>query len=298
MLDYIFITFDAVQEFAVDRFYQSAEFEQSQKLCSFLRGEDDNWIHHRIFTKRVKKAIYFYTELIDRQRGILFDLSTFSGFNEKDNNIVVTIFQKVMKYGIKYFNHLPLVSCERNISDSLALVYPFPFVRQKDVDKVYIDKNSSNQSRTNYNYLTVFHYGTGESVTPSFDNLQKAVRELKNGTFLSKKPTEQNIISSLNVTQLDNRNTVLTIDERVGLTTWMRYLTETQSKFVRRDIIGAERLEGAAGTGKTISMVLKCIYLLTQSPSTPEEYHIIFLTHSIASKDRIVQTFKANCPNA
>lgn len=298
MLDYIFITFDAVQEFAVDRFYQSAEFEQSQKLCSFLRGEDDNWIHHRIFTKRVKKAIYFYTELIDRQRGILFDLTTFSGFNDKDNNIVVTIFQKVMKYGIKYFNHLPLVSCERNISDSLALVYPFPFVRQKDVDKVYIDKNSSNQSRTNYNYLTVFHYGTGESVTPSFDNLQKAVRELKNGTFLSKKPTEQNIISSLNVTQLDNRNKVLTIDERVGLTTWMRYLTETQSKFVRRDIIGAERLEGAAGTGKTISMVLKCIYLLTQSPSTPEEYHIIFLTHSIASKDRIVQTFKANCPNA
>lgn len=298
MADYIFITYDAVQEFAADRFYQSAEFEQSRKLCAILRGESEEWEYGRIFFKKEKKGDFFYTEQIDRKRGILFDLSTFKGFSEKSDTIIVNIFQKVMKYGIKYFNGLPLVSCERNISDSLALVYPFPFVRQKDVDKVYIDKNTSSQNRANQNFLTVFHYGTGESLAPSFTNLNKAVRDLKNGTFISATATLKESINSLNVTQLEGKNRVLTIDERVGLDTWMKYLTEKQLEFVKRDIVGAERLEGAAGTGKTISMVLRCIYLLTQSKSIPNEFHIIFITHSLASKERTIETFKANCSEA
>lgn len=298
MADYIFISYDAVQEFAADRFYQSAEFEQSRKLCSILRDESVDWDHRRIYYKKDKKGVFFYTEQMDRKRGILFDLSSFNGFSDKSDTIVVNIFQKVMKYGIKYFNNLPLVSCERNISDSLALIYPFPFVRQKDVDKVYIDKNTSSQNRTNQNYLTVFHYGTGESLVPSFTNLNKAVKELKNGTFLNSIPTVQKGISSLNVTQLDDSIRVLTIDERVGLETWMRFLTEKQLEFVKRDVIGAERLEGAAGTGKTISMVLRCIYLLTQNQSITGEYHIIFITHSMASKERTIETFKANCYDA
>ena len=298
MADYIFISYDAVQEFAADRFYQSAEFEQSRKLCAILRGESEEWEHGRIFIKKEKKGVFFYTEQIDRKRGVIFDLSTFKGFSEKSNTIIVNIFQKVMKYGIKYFNGLPLVSCERNISDSLALVYPFPFVRQKDVDKVYIDKNTSSQNRANQNYLTVFHYGTGESLAPSFTNLNKAVRELRNGTFIPFTTTIQEGINSLNVIQLEDKNRVFTIDERVGLDTWMKYLTEKQLEFVKRDIVGAERLEGAAGTGKTISMVLRCIYLLTQSKSIPHEFHIIFITHSLASKERTIETFKANCSKA
>ena len=297
MADYIFISYDAVQEFAADRFYQSAEFEQSRKLCAILKGESEEWEHGRIYFKKEKKGIYFYTEQIDRKRGILFDLSTFKGFSDKSDTVIVNIFQKVMKYGIKYFNGLPLVSCERNISDSLALVYPFPFVRQKDVDKVYIDKNTSSQNRANQNILTVFHYGTGESLAPNFANLNKVVRELKNGTFLSVVATIQEGVKSLSVIQLEDNNRVLTIDERVGLDTWMKYLTVKQLEFVKRDIVGAERLEGAAGTGKTISMVLRCIYLLTQSKSVPSEFHIIFITHSLASKERTIETFKSNCIN-
>lgn len=298
MADYIFISYDAVQEFAADRFYQSAEFEQSRILCSILRSKSEDWEHRRIYLKKDKKGFFFYTEKMDRKRGVLFDLTTFKGFADKNDTIIVNIFQKVMKYGIKYFNGLPLVSCERNISDSLALVYPFPFVPQKDVDKVYIDKNTSSQNRANQNYLTVFHYGTGESMVPSFTNLNKAVKELKNGTFLTSTPAIQEGINSLNVTQLDQNNRVLTIDERVGIGIWMKYLTEKQLEFVKRDIVGAERLEGAAGTGKTISMVLRCIYLLTQNKSIPREFHIIFITHSIASKERTIETFKANCSEA
>lgn len=298
MIDFIFISYDAVQEFASDRFYQSAEFEQSRKLCIILRGGTLEWEHQRIFLKSDKKGVYFFTEQINRKRGILFDLTTFSGFRDKSDTVLINIFQKVMKYGIKYFNGLPLVSCERNISEGLSLVYPFPFVRQKDVDKVYIDKNTSSHNRANQDFLTVFHYGTGEALTPSFSCLNKVIKELKSGTFTAASPISKRTINSLNVTSLDESKRVLTIDERVGLESWMNYLTERQLEFVKRDVVGAERLEGAAGTGKTISMVLRCIFLLTRSQSVPREFHIIFITHSIASKERTIETFKANCENA
>ena len=97
MADYIFISYDAVQEFAADRFYQSAEFEQSRRLCSILRGESEDWEHRRIYLKKDKKGIFLYTEKMDRKRGVLFDLTTFKGFTDKNNTIIVNIFQKVMK---------------------------------------------------------------------------------------------------------------------------------------------------------------------------------------------------------
>ena len=298
MFNYIFISYDAVQEFAADRFFQSAEFAQSKQLCSILKGDSSNWEHQRICCWcNDKRGVFFYTENIDKKRGILFDLTTFSGFNEKNDVTIVNIFQKVMKYGVKYFNGLPLVSCERNFDEKLTLVYPFPFVRQKDVDKVYIDKNTSGQNRADQNYLTVFHYGTGESMSPSFTCLNKVVKELRIGNF----PTvqkKQGGINSFNVTSLDEEKRILTIDERVGVETWMKYLTNVQLDFIKREIVGAERIEGAAGTGKTISMVLRCVYLLTRCVTTPDDYHIIFITHSVASRDRIIESFKANCENA
>ena len=137
-----------------------------------------------------------------------------------------------MKYGIKYFNGLPLVSCERNFNENLTLIYPFPFVPQKDVDKVYVDKNTSSQNRANQNYLTVFHYGTGEAIKPSFAVLNKVVKELKGGTFSTSVHGNTKQIHSLNVTSLDENKRVLTIDERVGLESWLRYLTEKQLEFV------------------------------------------------------------------
>lgn len=298
MLEYIFISGDAVQEFAADRFYQSAEFEQARKLCAILKGESQEWDHQRIFIKKNKKGVFFYTEQIKKNQGILFDLTTFTGFKDKNNTVLINIFQKVMKYGIKYFNNLPLVSCERNISDSQTLVYPLPFVPQKDVDKVYIDKNSSCRNTANQNFLTVFYYGTGESLKPSFVILNKVIKELKGGTFAVTAPINKGTIHSFSVTSIGDGKRVFTIDERMGFETWMKYLTEKQLEFVKREIIGAERLEGAAGTGKTISMVLRCIYLLTQSDSIPREFHIIFITHSMASKDRTIETFRANCDNA
>lgn len=45
MLHYIFITVDALTEFASNRYFQSAEFSQSEELCDLLLGKEVNWPH-------------------------------------------------------------------------------------------------------------------------------------------------------------------------------------------------------------------------------------------------------------
>lgn len=148
MMDYIFITYDAIEEFTSGRFFQSYEFSDSVDLCRVLKGESVEWNHHSIHLERNDRGIFFCTKTFDKKRGIIFDLTSFKGFNECSNDKIIMMFQRILKYAIRYYNNLPLVKCERNLPDgNTAMVFPFPFSISVSVDKVLIDKNSFKEDR-------------------------------------------------------------------------------------------------------------------------------------------------------
>ncbi len=294
-MNYIFITYDAITEFASDRFFQSAEYNESSMLCNILQGNTPKWEHNKIVFKTAKNGSFFYTEKLNKKQGLIFDLSTFKGFTLNDKERIITIFQKTIKYAVRYFEMMPIATCEKLLpGTTTTIVYPFPFAATKDVDKVMIDRNSSKQDRKERNFLTVFFFGNNDKVKVSFTNLNKAIGELEYITYstnLLNRP-QQKSSTALVVTDLNSLN--LSIDAKIGYDNWQYYLTENQRKFVTSPIIGPERLEGAAGTGKTLSMILKCIYLLKEKIKLAEEYHIIFITHSLATKERIIDIFQNN----
>ena len=59
-------------------------------------------------------------------------------------------------------------------------------------------------------------------------------------------------------------------------------LTQEQRKFINKPIEKSIRLVGAAGTGKTLSLVIKCLVDFEQSRNRPS-YRVLFLTHSQAT---------------
>ena len=128
-MNYIHITYDAVLEFTSGRTYQSAEYNNGAKICQLLRGtEVDDWFSARILLKRCKSGFVFYTKEIDRKRGVCFDMGTFSVVGLSDD-VIITIFQKTLKYAVKYYENLPLTSYEKHKPNTnLSLVYPYPFV--------------------------------------------------------------------------------------------------------------------------------------------------------------------------
>lgn len=288
MYNYILFTYDALLEFASGRTFQSAEFSQSEQLCNILMQRDNNWFNPTIYVEFVaKNGVIFYTKNIDKKRGLLFDFETFKGFQNHNADMVITIFQKVIKYAIRYFDGQPLAPCEHNVTNTTAIVYPFPFTATKDVEKVFIDKNSSKQNRNEQNYLVAFCLGI-VPCTFQTASLNKAVEALKE---INIQVNEQKSIEvdSLKVYQMDNPS--LSINATLCFEQWLPYLTKTQKEFINRPIQGAERLEGPAGSGKTLSLILRCIFLMEEHHKAGTPYKIIYITHSIATKDRITELF-------
>ena len=60
--NYIYLTYDALLEFASGRTFQSAEFSQSEQLCDILMRKDRKWSHPKIFIKHIEnRGVIFYT---------------------------------------------------------------------------------------------------------------------------------------------------------------------------------------------------------------------------------------------
>ena len=297
-MNYIYITLDAIKLFVSMRKFQSSEFSESKKLCCILKGDDINWEDSRIsYFSNSKGGGFFYTKEIDRMNGVLFDYSKFDAFLTKDCNSMITIFQKTLKYAIKYFEKLPLAACEKHITTETSIVFPFPFTATKDVYKILIDRNSSKLIRKGKNVLTVYFSGVSEVPAVQFTNLNKAIEELPNLKYTDSVQTDiiKTEINALGVTDLEKLD--LSIDSKIGFENWSHYLTQKQTEFINKDINGPERLEGAAGTGKTLTMILRCINLMKKKILSDEEFHIIFVTHSISTKSSIIEIFRNNFPD-
>lgn len=295
-MNYIFITYDAVLEFTSGRTFQSTEFDNGAKICQLLRGNNpDGWQSHRIILQECKSGVVFCTNNIEHKRGVCFDLNTFDIATVTDD-VVITIFQKTLKYAVKYFERMPLSSYEKELpKTNISLVYPYPFVRTHDVDKIVIDRNSSKLNRKYADFLTVFYFGNRNDVTFSQTTLVKAYNEIKDVNVGVLKPeAAADVTMPFDVTLFTQPD--FSIDATLGYDQWMNYLTDKQKAFIQTSVSGPERVEGAAGTGKTLSMILRCIHTLKDMESKDGEYHIAFITHSLATKEKICNIFRVNWP--
>lgn len=294
---YIFLTLDAIQFFASTRQFQSSEYDESVALFDILTGRTSQWSYRDLSFTKTSKGGYFYTSKPNLNKGIIFDFDTFDGFKNRSEDECVTIFQKVLKYAIRYFEGLPLVTCERLVPETnTTLVYPFPFVATKDVYKILIERNLGKFDRKGKQFLVVFGIAKDESYQKAqATNLNKAVSELQNVCLSVPIATSINTtpIESISITELTDID--LSIDSTIGMEKWNYFLTKKQKEFINSNINGAERLEGAAGTGKTLTMILRCINTLKSKEKLNEEFHIAFITHTTSTKEQILNIFKANC---
>ena len=91
--------------------------------------------------------------------------------------------------------------------------------------------------------------------------------------------------SPLQVSSLDN--VPKAVNGYMSFEAWIPMLSKIQHDFVTRSLKGNERLEGAAGTGKTISLVLKAIWLYRTAKYGGKNLRMLFLCHSIATKENL-----------
>ena len=290
-MKYILFTYDALTELTSGRLYQSSDFDNGQMLLELMLSGADKWKNGRVRAHSFKNGIILCTEHVDKRRGLIFDMETFQGFSRCPEDKRMMMLQRILKYASRYFDNQPLAKCEIEIpGKKTTIVYPFPFSANRNVDKVFIDRNSFKQDRKEKDFLTVFMFGTDETPVFSSTNAKKAVSDLKDLTIAPLHQPHNEAKPFLKITELEPFD--LSIDSRMDFDSWLTYSTNSQKSFIIKEINGPERLEGAAGTGKTISMILRCVYTLKKKILEGTPYRIIFVTHSLATKERIMEVFK------
>lgn len=290
-LSYVFICLNAIEHLIQTHSYQSAEFASCRPLLEVLKGGKEVFSDSVINAIRLDHGIVIYRDVLDRKGGLFFDLLQYPFFSGESDIRTITVFQKVLRTAIKYFGKQNFTISEI-VKDSNLILFPLPYTSRHESFRIVMDRNSYRNGRT-MNFLTVYFGGNTETSQP-FDPKVLDVFYEEYKTYSIPEETMTSLagcqIESFGVesiSKLASKRTNLSFEE------WKPLLTEAQSNFIFEPLAGARRLEGPAGTGKTLSLVLKCIYHLQESNY---RNRFIFITHSRPTKQHIVDLFKQISP--
>ena len=295
-----------VQYFTSSRMAQSTEFDLGEGLSHFLMDTSlrPNFGEY-VSLFYSKEGVYFLSPSEKSKDSIIFDLGQAALFSELSNRQVLTVFQTVLRFATRYWSKHKQTTNVKFVQDSSkAVVFPFPRSQGQGYRiAIELEPDAERAKKRDYlgNNLLVYKSahdeGAGADEQPSLTNYRKALlglpaaREGQKGMAQDK--SDRPAVESLAVTHLkaldSSRVPHQTYDEWIsGL------LTRSQRKFVEAPLSSPHRIEGPAGTGKTLSLVLKSIYVMRDARAHNSDCHILFVVHSEASGKSVHELFEAN----
>ena len=290
-----------------DRVLQSCDFDQGFGLAALLNNEAEDVVVDipRVLIVPSSGGLCFVSKSADHSDAIIFDLDTCPIFSDKNEKEALLIFQKVLRFAIRYWSKGRFTTSEKMIhATTKGLLFPFP-ISTKSSYRILIEcaPDATRVSRRPQigTVLLVYWAGRGEHVAatdvPPFTVFRKALDALTSARSeaAAARTLPQTIddgASPIALTRLGPPPSA--IDSHIGFDTWETFLTTAQRQFVRAPIDGPHRIEGAAGSGKTICLVLRAISSLRGAVRSGVEHRSLFLAHSAATRRAIRGLFDAN----
>lgn len=289
--DFISIDINAAKKIVQSRDYQSTEYRKGAELASMLKT-GALFKNNEICSKSTQNGgVVIYTDKFDKSKTLIFDLAHFTGFEDFPERECLILFQKSCRLAIKVWEDMGLSSMERAVDNRYIILLPFSF--RTGYYKVGFDKNpdEKRQAKREINHFLIFKSGNNQfDLMSSSTNFRKALDSYK---FISN--TEEDFLrNSSRVIEGFTLDKPETEKNFVGFGGVEGYLTEAQKKFIRSCSLGPSVLEGAAGTGKTLSLILRCIDILKRAQIEGVERRVLFITHSSETKSNIESLFGSN----
>jgi len=306
---FIAVDIHAAEEIISDRLLQSVEFEHGRALAALLQGEvSEIRISARIEFLNQKDGLFILLAAQSPSDYVVFDRETCGLFDGRlSPGEVLLCFQKVLRFAVKYWGSMRLSITEKLIPESSkAVIFPFP-ISQHTSFRISIElepdrKRQIKRSPTRQSLL-VYRSGKDEGGGPkeeaSLTNFRRFLdaRQSARQGHVAAGVAGQASITSLSVTSLDAVPEGI-INPYQGYDRWLELLTEKQKSFVTASLTAPHRIEGPAGTGKTMCLILKAITGLRQAEREKREQRTLFVTHSDATRRTVQQLFEANDPSS
>jgi len=301
-----FLAFDqsAAAEITSDRFLQSTEFEPGHAF-GMLLSEQVRTIElgTRLNIEREDGGVFLLGESSANDNLFVIDETTAELFKGRREAECLLIFQKLARFAIRIWKHLRLSKNELIIANSTkAVVFPFPISNQtsfrivieREPDKKRVERRSAGAFLLAYRGDTTEGAGPDESAPlTEFRKAWNALPVVRAKLESNRATKTSSSVNSLHVTTLQPElNSVLPPQQ--GFDRWMTLLTEKQRAFVTDPLTSPHRIEGPAGTGKTLCLVLKAIHELREAEQGDVELHSLFVAHSEATRKTIQELLDAN----
>lgn len=297
-----YICFDdgAIRELVSGRELQSVDFEDGLRFIDLLRSGKELEFFKKMGDAVVtvdKDGMYFQTpgHLSDK-KFLIIDCEKsglFSNSNENKRENLISV-QKVFRFCIKYWGgSSSFTNSEKFIAGtSKTIIFPLPYssgggfrvVIEREPDSERLAKRSMSGK-----FLLLYKSGVdgadSSKEVASLSNFRKSVDSIqeKYKTLTGK----IRVLSTVSVPTLQiNNYHSNTNSEKIdlfslgGMDECMARLTVSQKKFIRSSVQSVQRLFGPAGSGKTLSLILRTMNILKDAEDAGERMNAVFVTHS------------------
>lgn len=295
-----FVYFDegACTEIISERFFQSSEFELGRLLIALVRGQIQKaQITYRCAAVSNSEGVFVLTPAKKEQNYLVIDVEEAQGLLDLDDSGLILSLQKTFRFATKYWSNLKPSANERVLSNNKAAVFPYPIGMQTAL-RASIDRNPDEKRRARRDSLKALllyrfsdNEGGGVTEIPRYTNFRKAWENRESAYALAEESLSTGIgkggngAHSLLVTELQRPDTPRVIES--GIEGWSRLLTSAQQSFVDSPLTVPHRIEGPAGTGKTLCLVLKALKTVTNASDVNQPHRALFIAHSDATRRAI-----------
>lgn len=239
--------------------------------------------------KRVilNNTIYIFTPDADESRGLLI-------INTKENGVFrsnlnpVQIFERIIRVALRQFDRgisIPVQWSPFN-DGALLSIYATNLSRKSSV-RICFNRSPDDSSNV-YAYDITDTPGTLNYTEENLYAYKKAADGYIDAILAEDTPAQQLTAGNYGLVLSKPLGTFLA---RPGnLSDWInQILTDEQLAFITSDTQSPIRLRGAAGTGKTQAMVIKCLKELYHDADNGGDKSFLFLTHSSALAHQVVR---------
>ena len=240
-----------------------------------------------------KNGLYLFSNSEIDLYGFVLDTDNICNKTLFEENIL-QIIEKYFRIYIKLDESYPLSNSEIHISGTSSyIVNPFTYSNNEFIK--YIINTTPEPKRDNSRNVKLFLNtvdGTGRLNYSNFSrtNYKKVKDNFTNVKAIintNNKPLET--IGTQTFYEYTEEKSIDLLSNYIGFSKYEKYLTETQKNVVYSDSLGPIKLTGPAGSGKTLSLILKALYLAQKYEQENKSLRLAFICHSEAMKEYIYE---------
>lgn len=307
-MKYLLFDQSAISTYIADTKLQSVEYHDGRRFIQHICGELQSEQFHNTVIDYCTNGIQFVglKKIQDNtQKGtriFCIDLEQCNILSERENPArLLTLIQKTLRLALKIWDRQPFSLSERYYR-SKSILFPFP---QPDHSRIVIERSNAILRLTHrgIDYPLLAYKYNAEDPSQAEDVVNTSVLREAGEVYasthhllISKHTSSQPQGSSVHTQALEMVEST-SLEERSDFIYWgidkqYEMLTDSQRAIVDYGSLDSPlRIEGAAGTGKTISMIMRAYKLLKQKESEGKPFKIAFFAHSESTSVRNKELF-------